>query len=485
MTDMAFPRLLFVNEKTDVSSDVSVINDLKLDLIFSPEVSDYLLLAPEKETLLARREMFSALLADSEAEDKLSRLTSLLTETEELYRAVTTAVSEKTAAFVFVSLVAKLSLFCEETKGFSAYGKLFERFAKVFEHISERAEFITATEEAEVLKQSLAAISSLTVKTDGESAVISAGNEGGITAALRKCAEELEIPLVEKPYTSLVLQKGIAEAMGTVYPEELSAAAEYLSKYRSLVTGEIFDYIPELKFVLGIVSFTKKAAAQGLPYSFPELSGEKKIALKNVYDITLLKKEGTVIIPNNVEFSEAEPFFYLTGANGGGKTTYIRTVGGAMLMFLAGAPVFCEGGEAALLSAVYTHFPRDERFEGTGRFLDEKNRVDVILEKQDGNALILLNETFSTTGEEKAIEQTDILAKQLYRSGNFGLYITHQHDVTEKEIPFLGVTVDENDSNRRTYKIEKRRLPPRSFAKDILEKYALDRASLKARFGVK
>ena len=118
---MAFPRLLFVNEKTDVSSDVSVINDLKLDLIFSPEVSDYLLLAPEKETLIARREMFSALLADSEAEDKLSRLTSLLTETEELYRAVTTAVSEKTAAFVFVSLVAKLSLFCEETKAFSFF----------------------------------------------------------------------------------------------------------------------------------------------------------------------------------------------------------------------------------------------------------------------------------------------------------------------------------------------------------------------------
>jgi DNA mismatch repair ATPase MutS len=151
-------------------------------------------------------------------------------------------------------------------------------------------------------------------------------------------------------------------------------------------------------------------------------------------------------------------------------------------MFLAGAPVFCEGGRASVLSAVYAHFPRDERFEGTGRFLDEKNRVDAILAAQDGNALVLLNETFATTGEEKAVTETDILAKTLLRSGNFGLYITHQHDVAEAEIPFLGVTVDELDSNRRTYKIEKRRLPPRSFAKDILGKYGLDRETLMKRF---
>jgi DNA mismatch repair ATPase MutS len=151
-------------------------------------------------------------------------------------------------------------------------------------------------------------------------------------------------------------------------------------------------------------------------------------------------------------------------------------------MFLAGCPVFCESGSASLISAVFTHFPRDERFEGTGRFLDEKNRVDAMLSRLDGNCLVLLNETFATTGEEKAIEQTGILADTLYTSGNFGLYITHQHGVSKTEIPFLGVTVDENDSNRRTYKIEKRRLPPRSFAKDILQKYSLDKASLENRF---
>ena len=480
---MPLPRLLFVNEKTRRVSPECVIEDLKLDLILPREVTDYLLLAPERETLLKRREAFRLLLSDKASAERLGNVLSAMEMTEELYKAMTSALSEKTAAYVFVNLTVRLGELCEMTESLRSYGFLFGRFCDVFKAIYEKTGFAEALSEARELKKALAKASAFVMRTDGEATVITAAADGGITDALRACAAELDIPLTERPRTDIILQRSVAEALGTVCPEELSACADLLGRYRSLVTGEIFDYIPELKFVYGILRFTEKAAANGIPYAFPELCENKKVALNAVYDITLLKKEGTVIVPNDVFFTEDEPFFYLTGANGGGKTTYIRAVGGAMLLFLAGAPVFCEGGEASLLGGVYTHFPRDERFEGTGRFLDEKKRVDEILACHGGNSVILLNETFSTTGEDKAIEQTDILARSLYRSGSFGLYITHQHDVTENEIPFLGVTVDETDSNRRTYKIEKRRLPPRSFARDILEKYSLDRASLEKRFG--
>ena len=481
---MRFPRLIFANEIPPVSSESEVIADLKLDLIFPTEVSDYLLLKPDAETLLARREMFSALLSDAESGARLEKCAELLGEAEELYKALTAAQSEYTAAYVFPSLMLKVAEFYDSAEALSSYGGLFERFCGTVSALKGREGFSDAVNGARGIKDKLAPCRSLVIKTDGSASTVSASREGGMAEALRGCARELGIPLKERPLSAFVLQKGIAEALGKVYPEALGEAAAFLNSNRTLVTGEIFDYLPEIRFVLGVLEFTKKATDAGIPYSFPTLSEKRGIDLKNVYDVTLLKKEGTTIIPNDVAFDEAEPFFYLTGANGGGKTTYIRAVGGAMLMFLAGMPVFCEGGSASLLSAVFTHFPKDERFEGTGRFLDEKRRVDSILAKQDGNALVLLNETFSTTGEEKAIEQTDILAKLLYRSGCFGLYITHQHDVTEKEIPFLGVTVDEADSNRRTYKIEKRRLPPRSFAKDILEKYGLDKKALRERFGV-
>lgn len=479
---MSYPRLVFANQKPPAACDAEVIADLKLDLIFPSEVTDFLLLQPEKDTLLYRRELFSALLNDESAEEKLSSMTDALEASEMLYKALISAQSEKTAAIVFVRLFVRVADFLERSAQLSAYGYLAQRFSGEMENILTSPDFKAARERTAELIKNLDSVNRLALKTDSENATVQKFAENGIADALRACASELEIEISEKPVTPFAMQKELADSLAQLFPDECAKATEFLTSNRALITGELFDYIPELKFLTETLRFTKRATASGLPYCFPELVESKRIELKNVYDVTLLKKEGTSIVPNDVNFTENEPFFYLTGANGGGKTTYIRTVGGAMLLFLAGAPVFCEGGSASLLSAVFTHFPRDERFEGTGRFLDEKNRVHAMLEKLDGNALVLLNETFATTGEEKAIEQTGILADTLYSSGNFGLYITHQHGLSKTDIPFLGVTVDENDRNRRTYKIEKRRLPPKSFAKDILEKYGLDKESLVSRF---
>ena len=480
---MAFPRLIFENEIPEKVCSDEVITDLKLDLLFSEDVSRFLTLRPEKNNLLLRREAFSLLLEDAAASDVLTSLISLLEKARDLYRAMTAAQSEAASSYAFVFLLDTVSGFSRAASETGKYGRLFSRFADHFAAYRSASDFIAASDEASALCLELKEASSFNLRVTGDSAKVLAPAERTVTDALRDCATELMIPLKERQSVSFALTKTVADALTKVYPEVLGKAIAFTLKYRTLVSGEMFDYLPELKFLSGVLDFTREAEKSGIPYCFPELCEEKKIDLRGVYDVTLIRKDGSAIVPNDVSFTESEPFFYLTGANGGGKTTYLRAVGGAVIMFLAGAPVFCRSGEASLLSCVYTHFPRDERFEGTGRFLDEKKRVDGILKSHGGSSLILLNETFATTGEEKAIEQTAILAHTLYESGSFGLYITHQHALDESEIPFLGVTVDENDRNRRTYRIEKRRLPPRSFARDILEKYSLDKASLSKRFG--
>ena len=144
---MPLPRLLFAKEKTAAASPDCVINDLKLDLILPPEVTELLLLAPEKETLLARREMFSLLLADSDSLAKMKALAEKMAAAEELYKALTGAVSEKTAAFVMPHLTVKLSELCELAADMKGYGMLFDRFVQVFAELRGKNGFDEALAE--------------------------------------------------------------------------------------------------------------------------------------------------------------------------------------------------------------------------------------------------------------------------------------------------------------------------------------------------
>ncbi len=102
-----------------------------------------------------------------------------------------------------------------------------------------------------------------------------------------------------------------------------------------------------------------------------------------------------------------------------------------------------------------------------------------------GSSLILLNETYSTTNEELALKCTSELAEELYGSGCFGLYITHQHRLADTKIPFLSVIVDESDANRRTFRIARLRGASGSFAEDILRRYGLTREALARRFSAR
>ncbi len=465
--------LIFKNGYTPRVIPETTCTDLGLSILFSDAVTKLMCCAPSGENIALRQSVFAELLKKPELCEMLSELEQILTYASGLYFSQNRAVCEAVDVYIFPHVFDNIANFALKASELGAECEVLCSFSDEFTRFCADARFIEAKKRLTEVKAALSKASSFFVKTDINGAKVQRENGADITSELVECAQELGIELKKRDVGKMLLQKGIAEAVKQLNPEAFALAGEFYRDFRILVNGEIFERLDELRFILEITEFTKNAKKSGIPYSFPKISDSKILDLKNVYDITLLKKQGTVIVPNDASFTPSEPFFYLTGANGGGKTTYLRAVGCAVMLFLAGAPVFCEGGECPVFDSVLTHFPRDERFEGSGRFFDEVRRVDELLSWQKGNSLILLNETYATTGEDKAREYTDKLARELYKSGNFGFYITHQHDVREAEIPFLGVVVDSDDSNRRTYRIEKRRLPPKSFARDILEKYGL------------
>jgi len=135
--------------------------------------------------------------------------------------------------------------------------------------------------------------------------------------------------------------------------------------------------------------------------------------------------------------------------------------------------------------AVATHFPADEQFSGTGRFVDEQNRAAALRAEADRvggrDCFFCFNETFSGTDRQKGLTHTVELAQALTDAGVFGLFVTHFHEVSETGLPMLCTVVDRDDENRRTYRIVEACGIGSSYARDVLRKYRLDAASLAAR----
>lgn len=479
---MTYPSLLFTSAPSQTHIDRETFNDLKLDLLLSEEAISAMTTAGTPEDIPVRQELFKVL----ENKDIRIQLKLLARNIEEVYKldaAYAASKCDNERNYLYFNLINAKMKFIRNAAKTSEKGFFLERFANFFKKECER-DVCSKAEEITSLnfpKADLVRINSLRLK--GDTMHIRTEDETTIVARLNKCARDLGISDTrEKRDVAIKIKPRIINGLATLYPEEFKLFKEFYDEFSSLYDSSILQYRSELNFYLEVAEIIDRVKAAGMPVCMPEVSEEKQFIIRGSRDISLIAKDVVNIVPNDVEFTAEEPFCYLTGANGGGKTTYLRAVGITAIMFLCGCPLVCDSAQLYPVSGVYTHFPRDERFDGDGRFADEQNRVKEILANDVSDALVLLNETYSTTNEEIATDLTGKLADHLFNKGAFGIYITHQHGVGNSKIPFLSVIVDENDENRRTYRIERRRGASDSFALDILKKYGLTADALRARF---
>jgi len=255
--------------------------------------------------------------------------------------------------------------------------------------------------------------------------------------------------------------------------------------------SDVFGYENETAFLIEIGAYFKNLADMEYPLSCPAVSAEREMILTGLVDASLAKRgmKGGEVVPNDVHMEdrggERLNFFILSGANGGGKTTYLRACTIAALFFVIGCPVPARSGRMMPFDNIFTHFPANESFESDGRFADETARADEITKNATAESFAVFNETFSGTDEKKSEEFSARLADAMAEKRTFGIYVTHIHALTGGKIPTLAAVIDEKDENRRTYKIRRVGGTTSSFAADILEKYGLDERSLAEKMNLR
>ena len=162
----------------------------------------------------------------------------------------------------------------------------------------------------------------------------------------------------------------------------------------------------EVGFYVGALNLMDRLASKGLPTCLPSARPpeETVLAARGLYDVGLALRSNQKIVPNDLSANGKE-LVVITGANQGGKTTFLRAVGVAHLMMQCGLAVGARSFSAGLPRGVFTHFKRREDATMTrGKLEEELHRMSEIASHLRPHALLLCNESFSSTNEWEGSE---------------------------------------------------------------------------------
>jgi len=120
----------------------------------------------------------------------------------------------------------------------------------------------------------------------------------------------------------------------------------------------------------------------------------------------------------------------VTGANRGGKSTLLRSLGQAQLLAQAGFEVPAQRFAVPLGAAVFTHFKREEDAGlRSGKFDEELRRMSRIVDHVHPSDLVLLNESFAATNEREGAAVARGVIEALLEAGVRVAVVTHQYSL--------------------------------------------------------
>ncbi len=229
----------------------------------------------------------------------------------------------------------------------------------------------------------------------------------------------------------------------------------------------------ELAFYLGCVNLHLRLADKGEPMCFPDPrpTGAPALSARGLYDVCLSLRIDSHAVGNDID-ADGRRLVLITGANEGGKSTFLRSVGVAQLMMQSGMFVPATSFTANASTGVFTHFKREEDATMTQGKLDEElARMSQVADRIGPGALLLCNESFASTNEREGSE----IARQVVRAATESevkvLFVTHLYDLAhglyrERGDTELFLRAERRSDGRRTFRMTTGEPLPTSYGAD-------------------
>jgi len=265
-----------------------------------------------------------------------------------------------------------------------------------------------------------------------------------------------------------------AKAMSELRDRGLGLAADALAKSAEHILSFFRMLQTELAFYIGCVNLHERLLEIVAPFTFPAAKPFQpyRLSCAGLYDVCLALSMNRRIVGNDVE-ADGKNLIVVTGANQGGKTTFLRSVGLAQLMMQCGMFAPASRLEASMVDGLFTHFKREEDATmKSGKFDEELARMDAIVDNLKPRSLILFNESFAATNEREGSEIARQIVSALLERSHKVVFVSHQYDFTHglfqtRRDWSLFLRADRLEDGRRTFKLIEGEPLSTSFGQDV------------------
>ncbi len=207
----------------------------------------------------------------------------------------------------------------------------------------------------------------------------------------------------------------------------IARVARALAQSADHVLGFFKALRTELAFYVGCLNLHEQLSSRGMAscLPMPRPIGQRGYRFERLYDVCLSLTMRHAVVGNSA-YAEGKDLVIITGANQGGKSTFLRSIGLAQLMMQSGMFVGAESFSAELSPALFTHYKREEDATmKSGKFDEELARMSDIVEHLVPHSLVLFNESFAATNDREGSEIATQIVRALLEKGMKVFYVTH------------------------------------------------------------
>jgi hypothetical protein len=292
----------------------------------------------------------------------------------------------------------------------------------------------------------------------------------GVLKRLRQIADEQAVGFRSEGFTRFFAM--LREELADDYLQTVEQHLHTLEFKRG-----VFESAGLAKGLRGCLNLHDRLAAKRQPVCFPQplAAGQLALTAEGMYDVCLTLHLESPVVGNEVN-ADGRSLVMITGANQGGKSTLLRSLGLAQLMMqagmFAGARSFCAG----VCDGLFTHYKREEDVTmESGKLDEELGRMSEITGQITRHSILLCNESFASTNEREGSEIARQVVRAMLHRQIKVFFVTHMYDLahsfyTQQLGNALFLRAERQPDGRRTFRLVEGEPLPTSYGKDSYQR---------------